>query len=208
MVTPYRPPFQSQFGYGTQYDDENCAATAGCIALGRHTLGKKFSNPPMMRRHTDDPNRQDGLSLSNIEYAWLHGWDEDLVNPIPYEPFAKFVSMVEAGRGAIIFGDCSYVRQGKRCPGRFPANHALYVNEIDGTRALTYDPADRGSSEGIRWISLDTLRNYADNWTKIPGWVNAAYTRITVGGGPEPSPEPSPLPAGCAGTILQTLRII
>lgn len=185
------------------------------MALSRHTLGKKHSTPPLMRVNTDPSEwpPDGGLSLTNIEHAWREGWDEDLVNPLAYEPFGNFVNAIRMGRGAILFGDCKIVRGDKRCPGRFPADHALYVNEIgpDG-RYLVYDPADHNTSEGVRWVSEETLRRYAGNWTKVPNTINAAYTKITSTDGPgDPIPEepkPNPLPAGCAGSLLSILGVI
>src|SRR5690242_9121668 len=128
----YRPRFISQFGWGTRFDGENCAATCGAILLDRQTEGKKRATPPQIRLLIDSPNKSGGLSLTDVEMALKRGYDENIVNPLPYEPWSVFLRQFREGRGAIIFGDCEYKRGKRNCPGpagELPPNHGIYLQE-------------------------------------------------------------------------------
>lgn len=180
----YRPKFISQFGWGTKWDSENCDATAGAILLDRQTAGRKTATPPQVRALIDSPNKSGGLSLTDVQMALKRGWDENIVNPLPYEPWSEFLRQFRQGRGAILFGDCSYKRGKQNCPGpagELPPNHAIYCQEDDAPsqRILTYDPSDHSSATGIQWLSYTTLRHYAELWTHQAGYVNAGYSKIT-----------------------------
>jgi hypothetical protein len=208
----YRPKFISQFGWGTRFDDENCCATAAAIMLDRQTEGAKTTTPPHIRSLIDSPNKSGGLSQTDAADALKRGWDEKLINPLPYEPWSQFLSMFREGRGAILFGDCSYKRGKMNCPGpvgELPPNHALYCQEDDkdGERILTYDPADHNAATGIQWLTYDTLRTYAGLWTHQTGFVNASYTsKISNDDGKKDDPgspgSPAPDLSGCLGAFL------
>lgn len=203
-MAKYRPRFVTQFD-GTRLDEENCVATAGTIALDRHTLGKIRTNPATMRRHAEAAvghEIKDGLSQSDLAKAWDRGWNEKLVDP-EWEPFSKFADRIAEGRGGVIFGDCQRVRGHINCPGGLSRNHALYINEVDDQeRFLFYDPAERNASQGVDWIRADVLRNYADNWTDKVGYVNASYTRVTEDVSETDRTTRLELPAGCTSQIV------
>lgn len=180
----YAPAFISQFGWNTPKDDENCAAAAGALLLDRQTEGRKRSTPPRIRALIDSPSKSGGLSLTDVQEALKRGYDENIVNPLPYEPWSAFLRQLRQGRGAIIFGDCSYKRGKAKCPGpagELGPNHALYCQEDDAEREriLTYDPADRNAQSGIQWLPYGALRQYAGLWTHQMGLVNAAYSKPT-----------------------------
>lgn len=203
----YVPAFISQFGWGTPFDDENCAATAAAILLDRQTEGRKTSTPPRIRNLIDSPSKRGGLSLSDVQDALKRGYDENIVNPLPYEPWSAFLAQFRQGRGAIIFGDCSYKRGKQNCPGpvgELPPNHALYCQEDDanGERILTYDPADRNAQSGIQWLSYTALRTYAGLWTHQNGFVNAAYSKITSDA-PATTGNSQPDALGCLGFLTR-----
>lgn len=208
----YRPKFISQFGWGTRFDDENCCATAAAIMLDRQTEGAKTTTPPHIRSLIDSPSKSGGLSMTDAADAWKRGWDERMINPLPYQPWSTFLSLFREGRGAILFGDCSYKRGKANCPGpagELPPNHALYCQEDDaaGQRILTYDPADHNAATGIQWLTYATLARYGELWTNTPGFVNAGYTsKIAKDTGTTP-PSGNVDLSGCLGQFLPKMVI-
>lgn len=180
----YRPKFQSQFGWGTRYDSQNCTMAAGAMLLDRQTLGRIVTNAPHLRELSGVGPTDDGTSNTDLARAIKKGYGIDILNPGPYEPFLQFEDKVRKGRGAVIAGDCEIVRGKARCPAGLAKNHALYVNEVsDDGVFLIYDPADRTAAEGVQTLTRAQLRAYAGNWTgkhgAPPEMVNAAYSRRT-----------------------------
>lgn len=206
----YAPAFISQFGWGTRFDDENCAAACGALLLDRQTEGRKKSTPPKIRHLIDSPNKSGGLSLSDVQTALKRGYDENIVNPLPYEPWSAFLRQLREGRGAIIFGDCSYKRGKANCPGpagELGPNHALYCQEDDAEREriLTYDPADKSAGSGIQWLPYGALRQYGGLWTRQMGLVNAAYSKPTGSGSNAPNLDDLASNPGCLGMFTKIL---
>lgn len=180
---PYAPAFQSQFGWGTPYDNQNCTMAAGAMLLDRYTLGKIVTNAPHLRELSGVGATPDGTSMTDLERAIQKGYSITIRNPGPYELWDDFENKIRSGRGAVIAGDCAYVRGQARCPAGLARNHALYVNSVDedGT-FVVYDPAEHDAARGILTLTRAVLRTYAGNWA-APGMVNAGYTRVTVGEG-------------------------
>lgn len=153
---------------------------AGAMLLDRHTVGRIVTNAPHLRELSGVGPTPDGTSMTDLAHAIKVGYDIDIKNPGPYEPFSSFESKVASGRGAVIAGDCAYVRGQARCPAGLSKNHALYVNEVDDEGMfLVMDPVDRTASEGTFRLSRAQLRRYASNWTGVDGMVNAGYSRRT-----------------------------
>lgn len=183
----YRPAFQSQFGWGTEFDSQNCTMAAGAMLLDRQTLGQTITNAPTLRRLSGVGKTPDGTSMTDMERAIKVGFNIDIMNPGPYETFDEFEQKVKAGRGAVMAGDCAQVRGRQRCPRGLSRNHALFVNEVDEDGVfLVMDPAERTATDGVFTMKRANLRRYAENWTSVPGMVNAAYSRKTpLDGGPD-----------------------
>lgn len=215
----YRPKFQSQFGWGSRYDNQNCTMAAGAMLLDRQTLGRIVTNAPHLRELSGVGPTDDGTSNTDLARAIERGYGIKIQNPGPYEPFLQFEDKVRKGRGAVIAGDCESVRGKSRCPAGLARNHALYVNEVtDDGRFLVYDPADRMEAEGVQTLTRAQLRRYAENWTDVPGTCNAAYSRRTPETGDDgnndspltDSVSPSTLiaSAGVAGGIVLVAVVV
>lgn len=180
-MPPYRPEWQSQFGWGTEFDSQNCTMACGAMLLDRQTTGRIVTNAPNLRRLSGVGRTPDGTSMTDVARAIKKGYDITIQNPGPFETFKEFEAKVRSGRGAIIAGDCAQIRGRARCPGDLSANHALYVNEVDEDgNFLVYDPAERTAQEGVFTLSRRVLRRYAANWSGERGMINAAYSRKTA----------------------------
>lgn len=178
----YRPRPQSQFGWGTPYDGQNCNMAASAMALDRHTLGAfsaisgtPRSTPPNHRFYSGRLSlNRIGTSLSDAANAWDAGWDKTLLTPGPVS-WEYFVNAVANGRGAILHGLPTVLPSSLRKTNWQDA-HAIYINEIlpDGS-FWGIDPVYR---EPLLYPE-SALRAYATSLHGFRNVVTSAYTRIT-----------------------------
>ena len=148
------------------------------MALDRHTLGAHtavtgypISNPPAHRYYSGDTSG--GAEYFAVRSAWRHGWNEEpwLSGPIPFE---QFVAYINEGRGAVCGGKTLFLDKPWDETSTYTGGHGLYINEQlpDGS-FWGYDPLARYP----KIYPYGVLKRYMES--NHPGWVRAAFTRIT-----------------------------
>jgi cell wall-associated NlpC family hydrolase len=180
QTVPYRPAAQRQFGWGTVYDGANCNMACAAMALDRHTLGEHtatqgnpLNTPPNQRLYSGSTNMQ-GTGHEDTATAWSNGWNETYVNPGPMT-WSTFVSNVQSGRGAIVFGRYDQMADSYRKSLTFDGPHAIYINEMLGDGSFRgHDPLV-GYSIVYPYTVLQTYAlSYYGN-----GYISAGFTKVT-----------------------------
>jgi cell wall-associated NlpC family hydrolase len=178
----YRPRVQSQLGWGTQWDGQNCNMAASAMALDRHTggaysdiSGVPLSTPPNHRTYSGQTGpaslTRQGTSLADAQTAWDVGWEQTLLLPGPVT-WEYFAARIAEGRGAIVHGLATVLPPELRKTD-WTSAHALYVNEMlpDGS-FWGVDPLYR---EPMIYPA-SVLRAYA---ISLHGYVNLVTCALT-----------------------------
>ena len=181
----YRPHPQSQFGWGTPWDGQNCNMAAAAMAMDRHTLGafsdsngSPLATAPNMRTYSGRTGAGSfsrvGTTLEDARTAWNAGWGQSLLLPGPVS-FEYLVTQLNLGRGAIVHGlETALPAQYRE--DNWPDAHAIYVNEqlSDGSFWIV-DPLRHYG----RLYPYDVLRAYATSLHNYNDVVTCAFTQRT-----------------------------
>lgn len=177
----YRPANQRQFGWGTAYDGVNCNMACSAMLLDRHTMGRNTryvgtpqSTPPMHRFYSG-VTAVTGTGHDDARRAWTNGWGESYTYPGNVS-WAYFVTQVQSGRAATVFGRYGYMDSTYKKSQTFNGPHAIYINEqlSDGT-FWGYDPI-----VGYPIVyPYSVLKTYADSYNGFNDRIQAGYSRIT-----------------------------
>jgi hypothetical protein len=191
--TAYRPLFRSQVGWGTRFDNDNCGAANGAMALDRQTLGRLQKTPPQIRAAQGD--QIGGIDLYDVQRAWLSFGEDPVVES--NVPWGRVLELVRAGRGVIVTGNSNeaWYRGHYRC-GSVGGPHSIFLNEINSDGSFrVYDPAcslptgGGGRRPGVKWIPARYVKQYCEAFSGRTGRVESLLaTKVIGGGGGEPVP--------------------
>lgn len=186
----YDPKHLKQLGWGTKYDNENCAMTSTAMFLDAETLGKKTSTPPEMRKRSKvTEERGTNIQESAIALA-TYG-----VHPLMMDngTWDTFVKRMGEGRSAHITGDYQYIPNSYSCQPNFDGSHGMFVTTSRGSGSarewLVHDPL----CSAAKWIPETYLKAYATHF-HADKTFDAYFT--SVHSNPTPSTTGEPMITG------------
>lgn len=198
MTVPARPRHQPQNPAlsGDPLGWLSCTAYSMAMLIDKATLGAMRPSGAEVRRHTGDTTG--GLTLPQVARVatTIYMVPVELHTGASAATPAYAQAQLATGRGMVVQGNTSALLDTPHRSTSGPVNHAVYVNELDGTKgALVYDPAADGRRTGIdqgpSWWPWSlvlgfaaALRPYGDADPRVVG-----AGRIYVGLGPDTEPH-------------------
>ena len=164
---------------GSKYAGLNCTCASAAMALDRHTLAQHRTTGAYVRSLTGDT--VGGTNLAQIDAALIRRWGVNL--DVHYGlDFATFEARIRSGQGAILQG-WEAVTRGTRWSASetFGGNHAWFVNDVNTSGFLVFDPLADGRRDGIATSPFRIPRLIVREWAGKLNVATSGYRALGLG---------------------------